>query len=231
MIQNCLLSDMAQIVFKKENKENKEPSQLVKNLSVMLFNIFANFFNWFIIIICLFILIIGYWWLVKPKYEFIASDQELQFRAREYEDKVNYLKQLTEVKNLYKAIGQNDKDKVDLILSSRLDIDRLKIILLRELSKVGKDLRTPVDKIVITPLDNSKEKLLNIAAAPGSNPLYNKLQIVEISFIVQSTEYNSLKQFMSRLEKSLRIMDVTKVDFDPTNKQATITLRTYYLIH
>lgn len=218
---------MANITFSKK----KEPSQLVKNIGVVMFNIFAGFFNWFVIFICLTILIVGYWWLVKPKYDFIASDQELTFKEKEYEDKVQYLKQLNELKNLYKGIGQDDKDKIDAILSANQDLDRLKIILLREIGQVGKEQKVAVDNIVITPLDNSSEKFLKIAENPKNNPLYEKLQVVQVTFLIKQVDYPVLQNILKRLEKSLRIMDVTKINFDPLARQASLEFYTYYLEH
>ncbi len=219
---------MANIIF---NKKKHETSQMMKNLGVVMFNLFAGLFNWFIIIICLTILVVGYWWLIKPKYDFIASDQELTFKEKEYEDKVTYLKQLNELKNLYKGINQSDKDKIDTILSVNQDLDRFKIILLREVSEVGKEEKASVDNIVITPLDNSQEKLLKIAQDPKTNPLYANLKIVQVDFIMRSINYNSLQQTLNRLERSLRIMDVVKLTFDPAASQATISFLTYYLQH
>lgn len=211
-------------------KMKNEPSQLVKSIGTVLFNVFANFFNWFVIIICLAILVSGYWWLIRPKYDFIASDQELSFREREYEDKVQYLKQLNEVKNLYKSINQVDKDKIDSMLSARQDIDRLKIVLLREIGQVGKETGATLDNIVITPLDNSAGKFITIGApAPANNQLFSKLKLVQISFSAKTVDYASVKKLLTRLEKSLRIMDVTKINFDPGARQASVELVTYHL--
>lgn len=219
---------MPEIKF-KTNKIIKPPSQLFKNLGVVLFNVFASFFNWFVIIICLMILLVGYLWLVKPKYDFIASDQELNFREKEYETKVSYLKQLNEVKNLYKSISQDDKDKVNTILSINQDLDRLKIILLREIGQVGKEQKVAVDNIVITPLDKSRDKLIKIVAPSKNNPLLDKIQIVKVSFSLQTVDYDQIKKVLARLENSLRLMDVTNINFIPTTHSCSVELFAYYL--
>ncbi len=217
---------MAKITF----KTNPEASRWLKNLGVVLFNVFANFFNWFVILICLTILVSGYWWLIKPKYDFIASDQELNFREREYEDKINYLKQLNEVKAVYKSINQADKEKIDAMLSSQQDLDRLKIILLREIGQLGKERNVAVDNIAITPLDNSSSKFITIAQAPtATNPLFGKLQLVQVSFVIKNVDYDNMKKFLGRLETSLRVMDVTKISFEPSARQVAVELVTYYL--
>jgi hypothetical protein len=210
-------------------KTSKPVNPALKNLGILMFNYFAKFFNLFIILVCVIVLVAGYWWLIKPKYDFIATNQELTFREREYENKVEYLKQLGEIKNLYKSISQADKDKIDIILAWRQDVDRLKIALLRQVDKVGKEKGVTVDNIVITPLDNSFEKLIKINEPFKQNGLSDKLKLMQITFDVNNLSYAQLKQFLNRLEISLTIMDVTKLIFDPGTKQAKIELVTYYL--
>lgn len=210
-------------------KISRPDNQLLKNIKVLLFSAFASFFNWFIILICLIIMGASYVWLIKPKYDFIASNQELNFRNIEYEEKVNYLKQLNEIKTLYKSIGQADKDKIDLILSSRQDLDRLKIILLREVDKAAKEQGATVDDVVITPLDNSKEKIIKIKDDNKKAIIFDKLRLVQVTFNVKGIDYEKLKKLLVRFESSLRVMDITDLNFEPKSRQASIKLVTYYL--
>ncbi|MCX6792483.1 MAG: hypothetical protein NTY12_00480 [Candidatus Falkowbacteria bacterium] len=211
-------------------KANKPENALLKNVRVVAFNIFAGFFNWFIILICLIILAAGYWWLIKPKYDFINNDTELSFRKTEYDEKVSYLKQLNDIKNLYKtSINQSDKDKIDLILSAGQDIDRLKIILLREVDKAVKERGAIIDNVVITPLDNSKEKMIKISDESKKGQSFDKLGLVQVSFDVKSINYEQLKRLLARLESSLRIMDVTDLNFDPVARSGGVKLLTYHL--
>lgn len=210
-------------------KINHAGNPLFQKIRVILFNVFAGFFNWFIILICLILLIVGYLWLLKPKYTFIASNQELTIREKEYEEKVTYLKQLNDIKNLYKSISQADKDKIDLILSSGQDLDKLKIILLREVDKVGKERGATVDNIVITPLDNSRDKFITISSSSKKKALPDKLSLVQVSFTAKNINYDQLKKLLVRLESSLRIMDVTDLTFDPSARETGIKLFTYYL--
>jgi hypothetical protein len=219
---------MPEVIFKNK-KTTRPPSQLFKNLGVVLFNVFASFFNWFVIVVCLIILIVGYWWLIKPKYDFIASNQELTFREREYETKVSYLKQLNEIKSLYRSITPGDKDKVSTILSINQDLDRLKIILLREISQVGKEQQIPIDNIVITPLDSSRDNLIKLVSPSKEAALMNKLHIIKISFTLQEINYDQIKKVLLRLESSLRLMDITSINFNPVARNAGLELFAYYL--
>jgi hypothetical protein len=210
-------------------KMNRPENPVLKNIRVVAFNIFAGFFNWFIILVCLIIIVAGYWWLLKPKYNFIASDQELTFRSKEYDEKVAYLKQLGDIKNLYKSINQSDKDKIDLILSANQDLDRLKIVLLREMDKVGKERGATIDDVVITPLDNSRDKIINLKGDNAKSPSFDKLSLIQVSFSAKSISYDQLKKLLARLETSLRIMDVTELNFDPKARVAGVKLVAYYL--
>ncbi len=212
-------------------KPTAESRQMLKNIATVLFTFFANFFNWFIIVVCLVVLISGYWFLIKPKYDFIISDQEITVKEKEYEDKVNYLKQLGEVKNLYKTITDSDKEKVDYILSSSMDIDALKIALLREVGYLGRLYRVTVDNVVITPLDNSSDKFLVIAEPPKPSSQLQNFQIVTVSFSLGGVDYPRLKQVLAKIERSLRIMDVVSVDYNPDSRTANVVLYAYYLKH
>jgi len=210
-------------------KTSRPESLLLKNIRIILFNIFSGFFNWFIILICLIILAAGYWWLIKPKYDFIASNQELNFREKEYIEKVAYLKQLNETKNLFKTINQSDKDKIDTMLSANQDLDRLKIVLLREMDKVVKERKATVDDVVITPLDNSSSKFIKINEASKKSTTFDKLRLVQVTFTAKGINYDQLKKLLTRLETSLRLMDVTDLNFDPSSGEAGVKLLTYYL--
>jgi len=216
---------MDKVVEKKVKVENL----LLKKIRIIVFNIFVGFFNWFVVLLCLVVLGASYLWLIKPKYDFIASNKEFAFREDEYDEKVKYLKQLSDIKNLYKGINQSDKDKIDLILSARQDLDRLKIILLREVDKASKERGALADNVVITPLDNSMEKLIKINEEVKNKSHFSKLRLVQVSFSAKNISYEQLKRLLARLEFSLRIMDVTDLKFDPLAKEATIKLVTYYL--
>jgi hypothetical protein len=49
--------------------------------------------------------------------------------------------------------------------------------------------------------------------------------------MVKGVNYEVFKKFLTRLEKSLQIMDLTKINFDPKTSTASLDLVTYYLQH
>ncbi len=219
---------MAQIVFKNKKNEAKPKANEVSNTNLSL-GILANFFRWFIILACLIVLGSGYWWLLKPKYDLIINDEEFKKEEKIYQDKVMYLKQLREAQNAYDSIASADKDKIDTILALGQDIETFKINLLRELSYLAKiNNGAKIESIEVTPLDNSSDKFIDIAKGPNFSLPTSNIQIVTISFTISDVEYSGLKRILGRMEKSLRLMDITKFDYDPTSRTAQLEVFSYY---
>ncbi len=220
---------MAEIIFKNKKNDAKSKAKEASNSDLSL-GIFANFFRWLIMLACLIVLGSGYWWLLKPKYDAIINNEEFKKEEEVYQDKVKYLKQLREAQNAYNSITSSDKDKVDTILALGQDIETFKITLLRELAYVAKiNNGAKIENIEVTPLDNSTDKFINIAKDRSFSLPTSNIQIVTVSFTIKDVDYDGLKGILYRLEKSLRLMDVTKFDYDPTAHTAQLEVFTYYL--
>jgi hypothetical protein len=221
---------MVNIVFKtKKTAEKPKDGGLVKPSLVSL-NIFANFFNWFVVLICIIVLASGYWWLLKPKYDVVVNDEAYKQQEKIYQDKITYLKKLNEVKNVYNTITDQEKEKIDAIISAREDIDSLKIDILKEISDLGKLNDVQMEGFELTPLDNSQDRFVSIANNKLSSIAGDDLQIIVVSFVIKEVEYDQLKRILIRFEKSLRFMDITKFSYNPDVKQANIELYAYHLI-
>ncbi len=217
---------MSPLTLKKNPTEHATET---KTLTALSFGLFANFFNWFVIFVCVAILAAGYWFLIRPKYQFVASNQEVLDEERQYEQKVAYLKQLNEIKNLYRRISPADKDKIDLILSVSKDVDALKIALLREVGLVARLNNARVENMEATVIDNSEGKFVAIADRSAQNELSSNLKLVSVTFTLTNVDYDPLKRILNRFEKSLRILDVAKIDFTPAKKEAKLQVFAYYL--
>lgn len=215
---------MAALTLKKSSATSES-----KSLADLSFSLFANFFNWFVVFVCLVVLAAGYWFLIRPKYEFVASNQEIADEERQYEQKVTYLKQLNEIKNLYRAISVTDKDKIDSMLSVSEDVDALKIALLRDIGFVARLNKARVENMETTVVDNPGDKFVSIAENRESNALSPNLKLVTVSFTLKDVDYDRLKKILTRLERSLRILDVSKLDFNPKENEAKLEVFAYYL--
>lgn len=221
---------MVNIVFKtKKNIEKPKEGGGSKGPTINL-SIFANFFNWFVVLICVVVLASGYWWLIKPKYEIVINDEAFKAQEKIYQDKIAYLKQLNEVKNVYSNVSDQDKQKIDSIISAGEDIESLKIDLLKEITYLGKVNNVLIESFEITPLDNSSDKFISIVKNSKISASTENLQIITISFTIKGVEYDQLKRMLGRFEKSLRFVDITKLSYNPDIKQADIELFTYHLL-
>lgn len=219
---------MVNIVFKTKKTAEKPKDGGTIKPSLISLNIFANFFNWFVILICVIVLASGYWWLLKPKYDVVVNDEAYKQQEKIYQDKIAYLQKLTAVKNVYNNIQDEDKKKIDAIISAGEDFESLKINILKEITYLGKLHEVAIESFELTPLDNSEDRFINIVSE-NQSAAGNNLQIIVVSFVMKDVEYDTMKKILTRFEQSLRFIDVTKLSYNPDSKQADIELFTYYL--
>lgn len=217
---------MVNIVFKTKKGEDGPKKAITPKISL---TFLVNYFNWFIALVSIIILFSGYWWLIRPKYNVIVRNELLKKEEKIYDDKVAYLQQLNEVKELFNKISPDDKNKIDIILSAGKDLDTVKINLIKEISYLGEINGALVEKIVITPLDDSEGKFIELVKSKQRTFKNEKLQILTVSFSLKGVDYEPLKRILARFERNLHLMDVTKVNFDPKSREAEIELYTYYL--
>ncbi len=215
--------------FKKKTNPVVEPKKADSASDGQLLFFFANFFNIFVVIMCGLILAAGYWFLIKPKYDFVASNQRVLEEEKIYQQKVKYLKQLTEIKTLYANVSAEDKKKIDAILSAGQDVDTMKIALLREISYIGKANGASVENPESTVLDTADGKFLALKKSREAMPANAPIDLIKISFTLEKTDYEQLKRILVRLERSVRLLDVTSIDFDPALRRAKIELYAYHL--
>jgi hypothetical protein len=79
---------MVNIVFKTKANDKGPKKELTPKVSLAFF---ANYFNWFVLLVCVIILFSGYWWLIKPKYNVIIRDELIKKEEKIYDDKMTYL--------------------------------------------------------------------------------------------------------------------------------------------
>jgi Tfp pilus assembly protein PilO len=72
----------------------------------------------------------------------------------------------------------------------------------------------------------------NVAEAVESPTEENKdeLQAVDINLNINGTDYQKFKQLLGDIEYSLRILDVTSINYDPRLETFSLILKTYYKI-
>lgn len=220
---------MVNIVFKTKKTAEKPKDGVPAKPPLVSLNIFANFFNWFVVLICVIVLASGYWWLIKPKYDVVVNDEAYKQQEKIYQDKIDYLNKLNEVKKVYNNITDKEKEKIDAIISAREDIESLKIDILKEITYLGRLNNVVIENFELTPLDNSQDKFIDLINDKATSIPGDDLQIITVSFVIKEVEYDQLKKILTRFEKSLRFVDITKLSYNPDVKQANIELYAYHL--
>ena len=190
-------------------------------------------FKILITLLIFFIVIPGYFFVVKPGYAeyqtskglFEQSKQELDQKKQQL---IDYAKALSE----YEKIGQSEEEKIGLILPSKLDKANLYV----NLESLVKSLDLTLGSIDIQaikkkevkkrpgqPVKESKQQLRDVFK------IKDELALVQIDLGLQDVSYSKLKKLLLLLEENLRLLDVQNLIFDPAEGSLSLSIQAYYL--
>lgn len=227
---------MVKLSFKKNNAlapsalpASSMSSNNVSAAKGVALHFFAYFFNYFVVLMCIVVLAAGFWFLILPKYRFVKSDQRVIEEVNVYKQKLSYLKQINQIKALYATVSVEDKKKIDQMLSAGEDGDSLQIALLREISYIVKAQGAIVETPQIQELDTSAGKFIDLNKEKNNTPTDPNVRIIDINMTISHLSYDQLKAILARWERSLRLLDVVKLDYDPALSRAKVELYAYHL--
>ncbi len=220
---------MVKFSFKKAPPKDPAAATAPSTGAGELLHFFANFFNFFVVLMCVVILAVGFWFLIRPKYQLVTSDQEVIEERKVYQQKLLYLKQLNEIKTLYATVSESDKKKIDSVLSAGQDVDTLKIALLREIGYIGKIHGAAVQNMDVQLLDTSEGKLISLNKKTGTFSGGKGVELINVTFNLEKVDYDQLKRILVRFERSLRLLDVKSLEYDPALRRAKVSLYAYHL--
>jgi len=194
---------------KKDNQKKVEAK-----LKVILYDYF------FVVVLFVFVTIVlsGYIFLITPKYTAItaSANTEEEKKMKELEDLKAYLDRLRRYREEYNQISSLDKERIDSMvageyLSENAFIDMEKLIASRGL--------------ILNSID--------VSSAPESqNSETNKKSNVGEAVIrlnITGVDYGGLKDLLTIIEGSMRLMDVKLINFSPSKSFAELQISTYYL--
>ncbi len=195
-----------------------------------------KYFNLLAIVLAAIILIVGFFLLIKPKYNKIS--REIKLSNENSENKYNaafaYLTQLNKLKAEYEKISPEDIKKIEIMLPSEKFYEELFVQLESIVLKNG---------LLLTSIEISPEELpsgkegadavktrnnqpeKNKAASAG---LPEEITKVKIAMNVAGVDYLSLKNLLNALEKNLQLTDITNLSFSPDQKSAALEMYAYY---
>ncbi|MFH1412884.1 MAG: hypothetical protein ABIG10_02545 [bacterium] len=188
-------------------------------------NIYAyRFFNIIIIIAVLLVFFLSFQFSLKPKYSAILNEDEIHQKQEEYTQKMKYLMQLSQLKGTFDKILQDDKDKINAIVSNTNEKEDL----FKEMDYLAERENLSLESLDVLPLEDSYS-LENLAENNKRSRLFDQMMVVRTIVVLKDVSYEGLINALKTIEVNLRIMDVRRVEYDPLNRMATIELLTYQL--
>lgn len=183
----------------------------------------VSYFNWLIGAVVLAVLICGTIFLLKPEYDFINKGQDAIYQ-QSYLNKSEYFKKVIILRNAYQAISQADKDRLDGLVANAKDnkeavFDQIKTIAANNglIPQTVDVLAAPAKPLNLLPGDK----------ATAAGDLLSNMTTQHVVLGLRNVYYDDLINIIHSMETNLRLMDVTRVAFDPSAKTATIEFYTY----
>lgn len=196
----------------RRNNQNRENLKIEKKkLFKKKLNIFLNNnFKWFMMFVVLLIFVLGYFFILKPKYEETLKLTQVITRRDELDidKKQQDLESIKDFLLSYSKIEKKYMDKVQKILPSKYNQE---------------ELFTEFNHIV-----SKNELLLKNISISGITDL-GKLKQISVRLEVSGVDYRAFKNLLHSLETNLKLIDVVNVNFNPTARTSAILINTYYL--
>lgn len=198
-----------------------------KSFLLSALNFFGRNFFWVAFLISILFLIIGFVFLIKPKYEQITSgvvsqneeQDQLLFLIKESKD---YLKEVDNLTNAYNTISKEEFDKINSILPEC----GLHEELFSQMDNIVKKNGLLLTSISIKPESYSDQIETGDKETTFISQQKKK---ITLSFSLGGIDYTGVKNFLKDIETNLRIMDVTSLSFDPANDFLSLNIQTYCL--
>jgi Tfp pilus assembly protein PilO len=196
--------------------QTKEPGQKTAEVPKIKkpSKIFTEYYSSIILLLITALVGAGYL-VIKPKideYKAIQANSELI--KQNVENEQTYLAALRRSVSAAQSISPDVLTKVDKALPRSFSIPETLVMLNRSAMAAN-------------------VKITNIAFSPVSDKVVSKtgLQSIQLTLNVSAADYRALKNFLSILEASLRMIDIqmlTVTDFTEAGASFSLQLRTYY---
>lgn len=213
----------------KKEKKIKEPSILKEQLRKLTILVLNNF-NALIIFLVIVIIICGFLFVLKPKYNSVSDTLSISKEDKEAEKKLykNYIEKLQEYKEDYSRISETDRQKIEKMIPPKEDVEDLFGIMESLVKKQGLVL-LGLEVSDAGPLLKNKDKDEEFEQKENVPQLMKDVVSANIKLAVSGVDYNSFKRFLWAIEDNLRLMDVQTVYFSPNEGVVNIDLMTYFL--
>jgi len=179
-----------------------------KKLQQQIATLINYYFKWLVVFVMAIILILGYFFLIRP--ETLVAQQESSYQKieGEYLALKRFLTQLNELSGIYQNISAKDIEKIDKFLPKKSEIEEL------------------MKQMEVIVLQNGLFlSTLQISEGGESEEGIGRLSVV---MSIVGTDYIGLKNLLYTIESNLRLLDISKLSFSHSSKSTTIDLVAYY---
>lgn len=223
---------------KKENSaslENSEAERKRARKMVKINNFFSTYFKFLILIIVLGIFFASYVYVLKPKYDKAveAVKGNIVNQERIYLQQLNKLNSFKQLVAVYNKIPDDEKDKLNNLLPPDYIKEQLFIELGYIIPQNGHNLSYLDFKkdVEIEAEEDYQRRARNEEKSANSflEELPPDIGYIDANLKVSSASYNGLRNLLKLLENNLRLVDVYKINFDPSGEVLELNFSTYYL--
>jgi len=212
----------------RDFKTERERKIFLKKINSFL----IKYFKFFVLFLVVLVLVLGYFFLLGPKYKEIQTmiKHSQQQRQEIFLSKQKKLNRLKDYIKSYEKFSSQNKEKINYILPQKYNQEQLfselnhlvekNNLILKNISVKGGKTKVEFGQ---TKKDIENQAQNETLKAPAGVQKY----AVEMSIL--GTNYYSLKNFLYTLENNLKLLDITKLNFSPSSKTLNLTLMTYYL--
>lgn len=191
-------------------------------------NLFLNsYFSIFVLFAVVIVFVLAYFFWLRPKFiqTLGAIRANVEMQQQLYEAQQKKLISLKAVSELYKKIDKEDLKKFNGVLSENYVKERL----FGELEEIVYTNGFLIDSIKLSRPDEGEEGERGAAEETVTlQKLSPRIGQINVNISISTIDYTGFKNLVKIMENNLRLFDIVKLDFSPSEGMANFTLATYY---
>jgi len=207
--------------------KNGKEEQAGQKINILL----VRYFKWLIAFLVLVVFILGYFFLLKPKYEEIAKltgDGQLS-KEQEYLERREYLDKLKNLVAVFQSVKSSEIKKIDYILKPKDVPEELFSQVEAIVKKNGLLLKSLKIESGGEESKDSSQKVSRTTEEKTEVALPPEIGKTKATLEVLGVDYFGLKSLLASMENNLMLMDVASVNFAPEGNSVQLVFYTYYL--
>lgn len=213
----------------KNKKEILEKKDELKSSGVkrIIINFLYNYFNIVVIFIIALILIIGFLYIIKPKYRSIKNNIAAVNEAQEMErnEMEKYYNKLIVYKRNYDSIDETDKEKINTMLPQGAEVESI----IAEMENLVLNRGMLLSLLKVSSEKEKSKKISRNTAQSSENKKPENIGTINLEANVEGVDYRGVKMLLDTFENNLRILDINEINFLSASETAVLKISTYYL--